>query len=182
MRITNLSKETVDALEKAYRKEQYGKQKIRYQAILLLAKGFTKAQVAEIVGISKDRLRQWVTLYHKDGLSGLRLKPAPGNHRLLTTKQKQTIKDLINKQLPEEFGLAGKFWNIPLLKQLVDKEFQLTYKDEDSYRRLFHFCGFTFHKPTKVNKRQSEHMRVRFVDKLKKDSETGEEETITWSW
>lgn len=182
MRITQLSKEAVDALEHAFKKERNGRQKTRYQAIWLVAKGWKKEQAAEITGLSRDRIRQLITLYHHKGLSGLRLKPAPGNHRLLTKQQKQIIKDLINTKTPEAVRLKGEFWTIPLLKQLVEKEFHLQYKDEDSYRRLFHFCGFSYHKPTKVNKRQNEHMRVRFVETLKKDSETGEEEIITWSW
>ena len=185
MRITQLSKEMVGDLEKAFRKEKSGKQKIRYQALLLLAKGFKRQQVAEIVGISPGRIRQWVSMYHKDGLLGLLLKNAPGNHHLLTKEQKQAIKDLISTHTPEELGLIdleGKFWNIPLLRELVKQKFNLIYKNQDSYRRLLHFCGFSFHKPAKVNQRQKEGDRVHFEDILKKDSKTGVVEKITWSW
>lgn len=182
MRITQLSKEAVGELERAFRKEKNGKQKIRYQALLLLAKRFKRKQVGEIVGISPGRIRQWVSLYYKSGLDGLLLKSAPGNHRLLTNIQKQAIKDLITTHTPEQLGLTGKFWNIPLLKELVIKEFGLMYQHQDSYRRLLHWCGFSFHKPKKVNYKQSEHMRVRFEETLKKDSKTGVVEKIKWSW
>lgn len=185
MRITQLSKEMVGDLEKAFRKEKNGKQKIRYQALLLLAKEFKRKQVGEIVGISPGRIRQWVSMYHRNGLLGLLLKKTPGNHHLLTKEQKAIIKDLITTHTPKDLGLIeleGKFWNIPLLRELVKQQFNLTYKTQDSYRRLLLFCGFSFHKPAKVNQRQSEHMRVRFEEILKKDSKTGVVEKIKWSW
>lgn len=182
MRINQLSKEAVDELGKVFKKERNGRQKARYQAIWLLAKGWKREKAAEVVGISKDRIRQLVTLYHQGGLLNLHLKPAPGNHHLLTPKQKKHIKNLIKTKTPQDLGLTGKFWNIPLLRELVKKETGLVYKDQDSYRRLFIFCGFTFHKPKKVNQRQSEHMKVKFEETLKKDSRTGVVEKIKWSW
>jgi transposase len=185
MRITQLSKEMVGDLEKAFRKEKLGKQKIRYQALLLLAKGFKRRQVGEIVGISPGRIRQWVSLYHRNGLLGLALKSAPGNNHLLTKEQKKVIKKIITTQTPKDLDLIdleGKFWNIPLLRELVKQKFNLTYKTADSYRRLLHFCGFSFHKPVKVNQRQKNGDKVRFEETLKKDLRTGVVEKITWSW
>ena len=181
MRITQLSKEAVDALEKAFKKERNGRQKTRYQAIWLVAKGWKRRKASEAVGMSSDRIRQLITLYHKEGLLGLLLKPAPGNHRLLTNQQKQHIKDLMTNTTPDHVGLKGRFWNIPLLRVLVTKEFGLTYKDQDSYRRLFHWCGFSFHKPTKVNKRQKDGMIKRFEVALKKDSRDTREKMV-WYW
>lgn len=185
MRITQLSKEAVGELEKAFRKEKSGKQKIRYQALLLLTKGFKRKQVGEIVGISPGRIRQWVTMYNRNGLLGLLLKKTPGNHHLLTKEQKETIKDLITTHTPKELGLIdleGKFWNIPLLRELVRQKFNVTYETHDSYRRLLIWCGFSFHKPAKVNLRQNKHSKVRFEETLKKDSRTGVVEKIRWSW
>lgn len=182
MRINQLPKAAVDELGAAFKKERNGRQKTRYQAVWLLAKGFKREKAAEVVGLSKDRLRQLVTLYHQGGLLGLRLKPAPGNHHLLTRKQKQRLKNLLQTKTPEDLGLTGKFWSIPLLRELVKKQSGLTYQDQDSYRRLFLFCGFSFHKPAKVNQRQREQDRVRFEETLKKDSSTGLVEKIRWSW
>ncbi len=109
MRITQLPKEAVGELERAFRREDRGKQKIRYQPLLLLTKGFKRNTTAEIVGISPGRIRQWLGLYHKHGLSGLLLKDSPGNHHLLTNQQKQLVKKIITTQTPEGQGLEGKF-------------------------------------------------------------------------
>jgi transposase len=182
MFITRLSKEAVDELGKAFKKEKNGRQKTRYQAIWLLSKGWKKVEVADVVGMSKDRIRQLVTLYHKDGLNGLKIKPAPGNHRLLSKQQKLHIKKLITAHTPAQLGLTGNFWNTLLLRELVKIKFNLSYQDQDSYRRLLIWCGFSFHKPAKVNQRQNEHMKVRFEETLKKDSRTGLTEKIRWSW
>src|SRR5579862_8245716 len=105
----NLSREQVDLLEYAYRKAKKVREKQRYHALWLLTKGYKRAQVQEILGISKQALGDWVTTYHKVGLEGLADKPQPGNHHKLTLKQKQTIKELITTNTPEELSLTGRF-------------------------------------------------------------------------
>ncbi len=44
-------------------------------------------------------------------------------------QQKHYIKDLIKNNSPETLGFTGRFWNIPLLKQLVQKECRLAYRE-----------------------------------------------------
>lgn len=52
-------------LEKAFKNEKYGKRRIIYQAVWLLAKDWQKDKVSEVVGLSTDRLRQLITKYHQ---------------------------------------------------------------------------------------------------------------------
>lgn len=178
----NLPMEQVIALEKAFKKEKRGREKLRYQAIWLLARRYKRAEVVNLLGISKQALGGWVTIYKRFGLLGLKDKLQPGNHHKLTRKQKKKVKQLITTSSPKELGLKDSFWSITTLKQLVKEKFKVEFKSKESYRQLLHFCGFSFHKPKKVNQRQSEHMRVRFEEILKKDSKTGVVEKIKWSW
>lgn len=165
----NLSREQVDFLEYACKKEKNVRKKQRLQAIRLLTKGYKRAEVQEIFGISKQALGDWVTRYNKDGLEGLEDKPQPGNHHKLTLKQKQTIRRLITTKTPEELELEGRFWNPQQLARLVNKKFHVLYRSMDSYYRLFAFCGFTYHKPDRVNKRQTVSSKKAFEAKLKKE-------------
>lgn len=153
----NLPNEQVIALEKAFRKERKS-------------------------GISKQALGNWVTRYKRLGLLGLKDKLQPGNHHKLTKLQKRSIKQLITTQTPSQLGLTGQFWSTETLKALVQVKFNVKFQSKESYRQLFHYCGFSFHKPKKVNQRQSEYMRVRFEETLKKDLRTGLVEKIKWSW
>lgn len=127
----------IERLEKAFKNEKHGKQRIIYQAVWLLAKGWQKDKVSEVVGFSTDRLRQLITRYHQGDIKGLLLKTKQGNNYLLTREQKKHIKELLRSQ---------KYWSIYSLKQLIKKELNLTYKDQDSYRRLLIWCGLSFHK------------------------------------
>lgn len=144
--INKLPQRLVLDLEKAFKNEKQTKQKTIYQAVWLLAKGWQRKKVSEIVGLSPDRIRQLVTDYHKGGLVNLHLKAQPGNNHVLTRQQKEYIRGLITTRTPAQLGLGENNWSINLLKFLVEKEFDLTYKDLDSYRRLFIWCGFSFHK------------------------------------
>jgi len=177
----NLPSAKVVALEKAFKEAKDGKEKIRFQALRLLTQGYTRKESAKITGASIHTLGRWVTSYNKNGLEGLANKPQPGNHRKLTKQNKLKIKKLLHNNTPEKLGYEGKFWNIPLLRQLVKDKFRLEYECKESYRRLLHFAGFSFHKPAGVNKKRNGHMVKRFEDSLKKDSGDTKEK-IVWYW
>ena len=165
----NLPKEQVDALGNAYQRAKKGREKQRLHALWLLARGYKRKAVQEIIGVSEQSLGNWVTAYRKDGLDGVKEKAQPGNHHKLTKKQKQTIKKLVTTQAPEDLALEGKFWSTEQLIRLVRKQFAITYRSMDSYYRLFAFCGFTYHKPDKVNKRQTVRSKKEFEEQLKKE-------------
>lgn len=181
MRINKLPKLQVKALEKAFKKSKDTREKIRLQAIWLSARGYKRKEVAQITGASEGSIRRWITKYNKEGISGLRAKPQTSNNYKLTKKQKETIKKTIAKKSPKQLGYEAAFWTIALLRRLVKDKFGVEYKVKESYRLLFHDCGFSFHKPSKVNQNQDPHMRRRFVDKLKKRLGSTQEK-IVWSW
>jgi transposase len=165
----NLPREQVEFLENAYKKARKVREQKRLQALRLLAKGYKRKEVQEIIGISKQALGDWVTKYHKNGLARLRDKPQPGNHHKLTIQQKQTIKELVTTKTPQELGYRGRFWSKESLQRLVKDKFSVTYRSMDSYYRLFALCGFTSHKPDKVNKWQSVSSKKEFEERLKKE-------------
>lgn len=179
--IKNLPGEQVELLEKAFRKARKKRESIRFQALLLLTQGYRRMEVSKIVRVSTHAIEDWVTSFKKKGIEGLLDKPQPGNHRKLTVNQKEQLKTYVTTKTPENLGLEGKFWSPDLLSQLIRKKFSVVYQREASRRLLLKF-GLTFHKPKKVNHKQSEHMRVRFEETLKKDSRTGLVEKIRWSW
>src|SRR6266516_2263081 len=119
--------------------------------------------------------------FKRNGIEGLFDKPQAGNHRKLTIKQKEELKQLITTNTPEQFSFEGKFWNTVLVSRLIKQQYTISYHTEPT-RRLLHAFGFTFHKPEQVNKRQKTGDKLRFEEKLKKDSETGVEEVIRWYW
>ena len=137
--------------------------------------------VVDFFDIHIKTLDEWQRAFKKQGVDGLRTQPPPGNNHKLSREQKEEIKDTINTKGPGNFSLEGKFWSVPALRQYVRKQYKVIYKSNDSYRRLFNFCGFSFHKPDKVNKKQNPHMRKQFEETLKKSS-NGTYEKLVWYW
>lgn len=176
----NLPREQVVVLEKAFKQAKKPRELLRFHALLLLAQGYKRKEVAKIVRVSTHALEDWVTGFRKAGIEGLYDKPQPGNHRKLTNDQKETLKTLITTKTPEELGLKGTFWSPALVSQLVKNIYTVLYQHEAS-RKLLLYCGFSFHKPAKVNKRQSPYERLRFEETVKKDS-SGTREKIRWYW
>jgi transposase len=86
---------------------------------------------------------EWIRKFKKQGVEGLKTKPQKGNNRLLSIKQKQEIKKIINTKTPQEVGLTGRFWNVILLKRYVKQKYGIVYRSLVSYRNLFAYCGFT---------------------------------------
>ena len=177
----NLPGEQVILLEKAFKKTKKRREIFRLQALLLLTQGYKRKEVSRTVRVSLCALGNWVSKFKKHGVDGLCDKNQPGNHRNLTVLQKQELKTLITTKTPDQLNLEGKFWTPKLVSQLIRSKYQVSYLKEAS-RRLLHRFGLSFHKPRKVNQRQSEHMKVRFEETLKKDSGTGVVEKIRWSW
>jgi transposase len=176
-----LPNQRVVALERAYKSAKGRKEAGRYQALWLLARGYTRRQASDIVGVGQTQLGRWVTNYNKHGLQGLKTKPQPGNHRKLTNKQRSVLRRLITQKTPAELGYGGRFWDVGGLKRLVKDRFQVKYKSTTSYRNLFKWCGFSYHKPDKVNKRQRAETIRDWEKKIKKDWR-GIAETMGWSW
>lgn len=180
-KLTQTPKQKVDELKTFLKTTRRPDERDRARAVFKLIQGQKRQTVADFFDIHIKTLDEWQRAFKKQGIDGLRTKPQPGNNQRLSSEQKEEIKASINTKEPKDFGLGERFWSVPTLRQYVKKQYKVTYKSNDSYRQLFDFCEFTYHKPNKVNKKQDPHMRKRFEETLKKSS-NGTYEKITWSW
>lgn len=155
--------EYVKILEKALKEKRLSKAEyIRIQAVLLRKKGYRRSQIADITKKSVSVIENWITAFHKAGIAGLRTrKPARPGAAKLTKEQKNRVKKILRTKKPKEAGLSGDFWNIPLLKRLVERECKMEYQHEDSYRRLLKDAGLSY-------------QRVEFTDKRRNEAEIGQ--------
>lgn len=166
--------EQIKELEQAIKKGKLSRPEyIRTQAVFLNLMGYTHKEISEITLKSIDALEEWITLFNKQGLEGLKDKPTDkARHYTLTREQKERIKELTNRNSPEAVGLKGDFWNPDLLKQLVQKEFNVAYKTRKAYTDLLKDCGFTYqkveYKDTRENQEYKDHEKLRLEKKLKK--------------
>jgi transposase len=78
----------------------------RLLMILLSARGFHAAQVAELLGYDPRTVRRWVHRYHQHGIGGLADQPRPGRPRLGSPTLGQRIRRLL---------ATPRAWTIPRL-------------------------------------------------------------------
>lgn len=171
----------IKELKEFLNKSKSAREKERLLALVRLAEGRKRKEVASFLGKHIKTIDRWTSTFKKHGVKGILNKPQPGNHRLLSKEQKEEVKEIITHKTPAEMDLEGKFWTVPVLKKLVARDFRVFYKSETSLRNLFVYCGFTFHKPTKINRSRKNGMRRRFETVLKKRSD-GIVEKMVWYW
>lgn len=170
----NNKQEQIKILEQAIRQGKLSKQEhIRTQAVYLNLAGYTHKEISRITLKSADALEEWITLFNKQGIDGLKDKPTNmARHYTLTKEQKDKVKAIITKNSPDKAGLKGEFWNPNLLKQLVQKEFNVAYKTKKAYIDLLRHCDFTYQKvqyrDSREDKGYKTHEKLRLEKKLKK--------------
>lgn len=146
---------------------------IRVQAVLLKKQGKSLHDIKEITGKSVDAIKRWHATYNKSGLNALRSKERIGSSQSkLTLAQKEQIKQILTEHKPPDYGYSGDFWSVSSLRQLVKKEYGVSYRSEQSYYNLFDWCGFSYQKAQYVDanqkKDEASHFKKRFEKKLKK--------------
>lgn len=181
MYLKNLPRSEAVVLEAAFKTTKNSREKLRFQALWLLTQRYSRAQAARIVAKSQRVIGNWVTAFNRYGLDGLKNKPSPKNHRLLTDKHKDQIKRFITAKTPTDLGYPGSFWGVNSLKLLVKDKLGVIYRSPESYRQLLIRSGFSYHQPETQNHRKQPHLVKRFEDKLKKDS-SGMPVKMVWYW
>ena len=163
----------IKILEQALRKNIKKQEYIRIHSVLLNLKGYQHKEISKINLKSTDAIEKWITLFNKQGIDELMSKPITKDRNCeLKKEQKEKIKKLINKNSPDKLGLKGEFWNPQLLKQLVQREFNVVFKTKKAYIDLLKYCGFTFqkvrYKDSRENQEYKDHEKLRLEKKLKK--------------
>ncbi len=123
-------------------------QKARMKAIWLLAKGRSINYFennSEILGKKYHRrtIYHWIALYKKHGIAGLINKVKPGNRMMLTEEQVNFIIEKLQTSRPQtKIKFIFKYWTVNHLKKLIENEFSVLFKSDESYRRLLKLAGF----------------------------------------
>lgn len=167
-------------LKQLYHNTKQAKVKDKCRVIILRAKGYAIKEVAGILDLSPETVKDWSKLFLKKGAQAFEPKQRISNHKYLAENQKQQLKNDLNSS-PKQLGLQQEFWTLTLLKEYVKKNFKIVYKSNQSYYDLFKYAGLTCQKPRPKNKRQDEKQIKKFMKHtevlLKKG---GKKITLSW--
>ena len=126
------------------RRRAVGRVAERAQMVLLSARGYTVADIAEIFEVGQDVVRTWLHRYQRDGPDGLQDRPRPG--RPPTDRLARQIVDAQASNPPCNHGLVYNYWTAGLLAGFLAGRFHLTLS-ATSVRRLLRQAGWRWGRP-----------------------------------
>ena len=159
------SRKTVKALsarwEDAFRKGDLRLVR-RIGALLLLAKGMSVPDIAEVLGVVAQTIYNWLYSFIAERFDSLRYRLAPGRPPKLTKTQKKRLCALLEAG-PEEAGYPTGCWNSALIQDLILREFQVLY-DVFYVSQLLHTLGFSYQKARFVSDHLDEAKRKLWIE------------------
>lgn len=131
----------VQELRRVARSEASGRVASRMFAIANVMSGMSRGMSAELAGMDRQTLRDWVHRFNAEGLEGLRDRPHTGRRRSLDEDARKKLEERVaNGPDPETDGLVR--WRRVDLKAWLLREFGVSY-DETSVGRILHELGFS---------------------------------------
>jgi transposase len=83
---------------------------LRIAAILLLLRGWTSTQVAELFEVSRWSMVKWIHSINDEGIYGLKEKKRPGRPCRLNKEVQRELEKALEKD-PKELGLSRSRWD-----------------------------------------------------------------------
>ena len=118
---------------------------IRIAALLLWLSGWKSPAIAQLFGVSRWAVCQWMGLANQHGLRSVQPRPAPGRKPRLNAAVQQQL-DLALQESPEKFGLNRTRWDGVLVVEYLRRFHQIELKVRQA-QRYVRRLGFTLQMP-----------------------------------
>lgn len=126
----------------------------RERAIELLHQGHQPVEVARELGVDRRSVRRWKAAYNKEGMQGIRAKPASGRPPRLRAKQREKLKRLLLKGAVAS-GFSTDLWTCPRIAKVIQARFGVRYH-VDHIGRLLRALGWSPQIPQRRAKERDE--------------------------
>ena len=101
----------------------------RLRAWELREQGWKAARIAEALGVTPGAVSQWFKKADEEGVEGLYRRKAPGPKPRLSEEQRAQLPALL-EQGAEAHGFRGAVWTCPRVAKVIEKEFEVTYTQQ----------------------------------------------------
>jgi transposase len=120
--------------------------RVRLRAVLLVHDGKTLEEVGQILEVARSTVERWIERYRRRGVTGLLLRGLyRGKKPRLSLDQKRELAMII-REGPENSGLDTGVWTAPIIADLLNQRFRITYSPSQ-IRRVLHELGFSLQYP-----------------------------------
>ena len=127
----------------------------RANALVLLDRGMSCEDVAELLFIDDDTVRRWHRLYEQDGIEGLAGFGHEGSACRLSAEQQDRLKAWITEVLPRSTRQIGAW---------IEKEFGVAYQGRSGLIALLHRLGMEHRKPQAIPRKLDEAKQQAFIE------------------
>jgi transposase len=131
----------------AYHPKRYLRQ--RAQMVLLREKGYSADEIADILDVTSDTVRQVWGGYDRHQLGGLYRKSGSGHPSKLSAAQWEQFATWV-KDGPKALGSRFVKWTTRSLRKYIFKRFNITFSREWIRRKLHHLVGYSWTRGKKV--------------------------------
>jgi transposase len=129
---------------------------LRLRALRGVDLGFSEADMAAVLGVSRDTVCRWWRAYTAGGIDALpherRGRPL-GSGRFLADEQASRIRSLIDENTPEQLGIHSALWTRRAVGELIRKEFSIDLAERTVGEYLRRW-GYTPKKPQRHARKQ----------------------------
>jgi transposase len=98
----------------------------RLHALLALADGMTVSEVAHMLALGEQTVRDYLNSFLRCGVTSLVYQRPPGRPAKLTKPQRQALAALIEAG-PQAAGYASGCWSATMLQDLIQRQFGVEY-------------------------------------------------------
>ena len=130
----------------------------RIHALLALAQGQSVSEVAAMLALGEQTVRDYRNQYLLKGLASLVYQSPPGRPSKLTKTQRQQLAAWI-KASPQDAGYTSGCWNTPMIQDLIARHFGVVYHPH-YIATLLKNMGFSYQKARFVSDHLNEAKRL----------------------
>jgi transposase len=98
----NITKEKIDELRAFQKKTSHIKIFKRIQCILMISKGYSKSEIADIIDVSNNTVTTWLKIYTKGGLELLSTFDYKDRKKSKLSDIKENIRNYIETEVPSK--------------------------------------------------------------------------------
>jgi transposase len=153
----------LEATRRFKNKKVNGHERQRYHALLLVTKGYSHRETADILFVDEETIGRWVKRYQEQGLDGLKNDPRwggeHGQRRLEADELDQLSKLLEQEAMPGTE--VGSGWTIKAIRVLVEERFDFRYSRR-GMRKLMRVVGWSYQRGRKLYVKRSPAEQQRF--------------------
>jgi transposase len=156
-------KDFLEATRRFKNKKENPHHRQRYHALLLVSKGYSYRETADILFIDEETVSRWVRLYQTNGLDGLNNNPLWGGEhgqRPLTKEELVLLSTLLDQEAMPGTEV-GSGWTLKAIRDLIEERFMACYSRRGT-RKLLHALGLSYQRGRKLYIKRSAFEQARF--------------------